>query len=463
MIEICQSNNWEYELFSETGSSQDINRPQFQKMLKKVERLHFDGVLVKETSRIGRNNVIMEIFENTMRDSDTLLILPHKTIDYNSIGNESIMIEFETLISKAEYQNTKRRLVQGSIFSAKKGHYLCKRAPFGYDYDSTTKKLVPNKYFDTVCYIFQMYLKGLSTNEIAESLIREGKTGLLWSSAGISRLLNNDTYKGHSYYGRTYATKSKVTGARIVNKVDETDWICVPNTHKAVVTENEWNQVKKLQKERSSRPYTKLGKHAFSSLIHCALCGKVHSFQRQKNGTLRVNSCQTKHFDDDMIHYKRCKNGSTHLSNIENLFYSELSKRIDELKNYKDKIKEPKESNRNTILLDKKNKLKKLKEQMKKVQQGFMSGIFDEKESAEQIADIRSHIRTLDIEIAELESQSNVSEKDYVQIVIERMENFMKGKSNLTEREQNNILIQLVDKIEYKNIDSKIELKIHWK
>ena len=74
-LEWAEENDIEVEIFAEEGtqSSEDWNRPKLQEMLKKVENLEFNFVIVSESSRISRTEDF-SIFKKIMKETGTILL-----------------------------------------------------------------------------------------------------------------------------------------------------------------------------------------------------------------------------------------------------------------------------------------------------------------------------------------------------------------------------------------------------
>lgn len=203
-----------------------------------------------------------------------------------------------------------------------------------------TKKLEPSEDAPIIKKMFKLYPEGMSTKDIAFKFERENvvtSTGLIWTPAGVSRLLNNSVYLGHSLYGKT--TQKKVNGKRVTMKTKREEQILV-NTHGVLISQEDWGQVQIIKEKRASRsPSLKLGKHKFSGLIHCGICGGVHSFQTSRGSKKRISSCQTRKYNEDMTQYSDCQNKGANLSEFEKLFYTELGQYADKLEEYVDLIK----------------------------------------------------------------------------------------------------------------------------
>ena len=259
-IEWCNRNEVEYEIYSEEGdaSSEDWNRPKLQQMIKAIEHLEFNLVVVTEQTRICRDDHF-PIFKELLRDTDTLFV----TADNNSIFNfsnpdDELKSDILQAVGKNELSRTKIRLKRGTVQSAKKGNWQGKKTPIGYSYDPDTKRLKLNDDAKVIRRMFEMYLGGHSTPDISYKFIQENVLAyhkvkgqmvpITWSKSTISRSLQNITYAGHTLFGKTKLKKTK--GVKTQVAVDEEFHILVEDTHEAIVTPEEFKQVQEIMKKK---------------------------------------------------------------------------------------------------------------------------------------------------------------------------------------------------------------------
>ncbi|WP_026695576.1 recombinase family protein [Peribacillus kribbensis] len=467
LLEMCDRNGWQYELFKEVGSSQDLERRELQNMLEKIKAFHFDGVVAADLDRLSRNVVHFGQIKETLISGGCLAITPNKIYDFAK-QEDDLFSDLQSVLAKNEYHTIKTRLLRGIRQSAKSGNWVGKKAPAGYAYNRGTKRLVPNEDAPVIKRLFMEYVNGLSTKDIAHKFTFENITtsaGLQWTSAGISRLLSSPVYAGHSLYGKT--RQKNVNGKRKTEKTAENEQILIENTHEPIVPQELWDKVQQIKKERNSRPASlKLAKHKFSGLIRCALCEGTHSFQTSKFNRKRITSCQTRIYNDQLETYTICKNQGCNLDDFEKLFYSYLDKYADRLEEYTHLIKAAGSSNAINHKQEIKNMQKtmqKLKQSIKRVQQGFITEIFTREEAYLQVKKFKEHIKMLEDRTEELRNKEGMSELDYMERTLAKMKRFLGNQDMLTEREANDILKDFVEVIYYKKTDQGMELQVMMK
>lgn len=465
LVDYAEKYGWEYELFVEEGSSssEDWDRPELQRMIKKIEAQHFDAIVVTEQSRITRADEFPK-FREILVEQNCLFV----TTDTNAVYDftkpqDEFMSDIMSAVSKQELSYGKIRLKRGTVYSAKKGNWLGKKSPIGYKYNRDTKKLDLSEDAPIIREMFELYAQGLSTKDIAHKFTNEGRVttvGMKWSPAGVTRLLSNIVYAGHSLYGKTTQKKDKKTGKRKVIPTDEEQQVLVYHTHDPIVPQELYDEVQRIKVERASRPLrSRMSKNTFSSLIRCELCGSVHSFQTA-HGRKRITSCQTRHYNASMTKYTICENSGANLENFERLFYAELSDYAERLEEHIDLIEEP--TGNTEADLDSRNKqLKRLEQQLRKVQDGYKVGIYTSEEAQKEIAMVRKQMKLVEDQIKDLEEQD--PEDNYVRATLDKIRLFMEGRWGMTEIEQNQILHEIVDFVLYKKVGPEMEIEVHWK
>jgi DNA invertase Pin-like site-specific DNA recombinase len=470
ILDYCERFNWEYEVFKEEGSasSEDWNRPELQRMIRLVEAQHYDAVVVTEQSRITRADEFPK-FRNVLQEANCLFITTqtNSVYDYTKPEDEFVS-DIMSAVAKQEIAFAKLRLKRGTIQSAKKGNWLGKKSPTGYIYNRETKRLEPSEDAPIIKRMFELYVNGLSTKDISYKFEFENvitSTNMIWSPAGISRLLNNPVYAGHSLYGRT--SQKKVNGKRLTTKTKQEDQILIENTHTPIIDAELWEKVQKIKHNKSTKPVQlKHGKHKFSGLIRCALCGRVHSFQMSHSKKLRICSCQTRFYSEDRSSYTLCKNEGCNVDKFDQEFHehivryaNELSNHIELIKNSEDKGK----SNTESEIISKKNQIKKIQQDIKRVQQGFTMEIFTAEEAQEQIKRYKQQQGEIEEQLSLLENRESDSKIGYLEMVLEEIRSVIKGEGKLPESKLNSILVKQIDTILYVKQGEEIELHISWK
>ena len=474
LLDICSKNNWEYDVFQEVGSSQDIN-PELNKMLAKLQDFHYDAVVTTEQSRLGRNDVVIAQVKHVLATYGVKLITPTQTLDL-ATQEGTLYSDMQTLVDKQEYLNTRKRLIRGKRQSAKTGNWVGGRTPVGYTYDSISKRLVPNEYAPVIERIFRLYLLGKSTTDIAEQFELEGvftPQGFKWDKARIAVVLANPAYKGTAIYGKTKVSKisRKPSGAPRQFKTTEEEQIIIDDAHQPIVSPEDWERVRVIRESRNSKPPSaRIGKVIFTGLIKCSLCGRIQSFQRRKGKELRITSCQTRHYKEDGS-YTVCENKGVRLDKFEKLFYFQFEDFVNALEQHLDDIKNytpiGEVINRADEKVSIEKAIKSKGQEIKRVQKGFQMGGYTDEEFTQAIKEIRNQITQLEQELEELNSsKSQIEEINELEDSVSKLRAILEGSTKMSKSDINALLRKHIDYIEYTRIGdhkAEIEIKVQYK
>ena len=144
---------------------------------------------------------------------------------------------------------------------------------------------------EAVRLIFRLYVhEGMGVPLIAQHL--EGEAVSMrnpdkrWHHTHIHRILDNETYKGTWWYGRTRQIATE-DGLRVYEQPKDT-WIGVP--FPPLVDEQTWDRVRVLKKRRLLRAKrnTKLF-YMLQHIVTCAECGRLMGARTNRTGTTKHN------------------------------------------------------------------------------------------------------------------------------------------------------------------------------
>jgi site-specific DNA recombinase len=474
LINLCEENNWKYDVYKEVGSSQDKHRPEYNKLKNKIQDKEYDAIVVTDQDRLTRTQGEFEELQALLQEYKVLLVTDKKIFDYNNEG-DAFEGTFYAFIAKMEYEQTKKRLIRGKRESARNGNWVGGKTPVGYKYDHKTKKLVPDENAHVIKKIYEFYLSGMSSTEIARQFELEGiltPTGTAWNKARISVILSNPVYKGTVVYGKTKVSKveKKPSGAPRQFKADESQQIIIDNAHEAIVFPEDWETARAIREGRLTKPPSaRIGKVIFTSLIRCSLCGRTHSFQRRKGKELRVTSCQTRHYAEDGETYTVCPNKGVRLDHFEQIFFFMFEDYVKALEQYLDEV-------RANIKKDVANpadektaleaQIKRIEAGIKKVQRGFIAEIYSEEEAQKEIKQLKAQKEHVQAQVERLNTKSQDEQIDELQATVNKLRGILDGSTELEAKDINELLTKHIDYIEYKRVGdhkAEIEMKIHYK
>lgn len=184
-------------------SGKDIDRPDFQRMLKDIKRGLINKVIVYRLDRMSRSTLdfagLMELFN---KYNVEFVSTTEKFDTSTPIGKA--MLNIIMVFAELERETIRQRITDNYYERGKKGMYLGGNAPFGFDITPTkidgnhTSMLQPTDDMPYVINLFNKYAyEKVSLQNLAYWLNENDiKTafGNYWDSAKISRLLKNPVY-----------------------------------------------------------------------------------------------------------------------------------------------------------------------------------------------------------------------------------------------------------------------------
>lgn len=294
------------EVYTDDGwSGTNFDRPDFQRIKRDIELGKIDIVLVKDLSRLGRNQIETSLcIQVFFPEHNVRFIAVSENID--TAKGEDDFMELRNLFNEWFVRDTSRKVKSGYRQRALNGDYTGAFAPYGYRKDEQNKhKLVPDEQTAAVVQrIFRLAVEGYSPFKIGRALradqiltpraylaeqhqrylkVVNFKHPYDWGVATIKTILQNRVHLGHMVSHK--ATKPSFKKKRIV-AVPEEEWIEVPNTHEPLIDADTFALAQRMIRVRK-RP-TKDGEHQiFAGLLKCSTCGKGLSFSR--GGSSKTN------------------------------------------------------------------------------------------------------------------------------------------------------------------------------
>lgn len=276
-----------YDQEAEIGSGDKIStRPVFQKIIKDIEDEKYDAIAVKEISRMGRGSYTdMGIIYDLITEKNLYIITPWKIYDPQN-PSDLRQIRFELFMSREEYETTRERLNGGRYNAALEGKWVSGAAPFGFNYNSDTKRLEINEEeAEVVRTIFDFYANGIVLKNGKRKLVQfralasylsrigiktpQGKNH--WYANQVKDILEHDRYIGVL---RQNTTKLTADGKKIPRP--ESEHIVVYDAHPAIIDMKTWNKAQDRINNRETTPKTKLdfSPCELAGIIVCKKCGR---------------------------------------------------------------------------------------------------------------------------------------------------------------------------------------------
>ena len=251
----CKAMGWtDYVRYIDGGwSGSNLNRPEMQRLIADAEMGKLKSVVVYKLDRLSRSQKdTLFLIEDVFLPNGIDFISLNESIDTSTAYGRA-MIGILSAFAQLERENIYMRTRMGMLERVKQGYWPGGGGvPFGYDYDRERGILVPNADAETVRKIYDLYIRGFSSQKIAERL------GLRYEKL-VDQVLTRRSnlglidYKGVEYPGR----------------------------HEAIVSEETFTLAQRKRRERAARARaTPAGTHLLTGLVWCGVCGSRMRYMR---------------------------------------------------------------------------------------------------------------------------------------------------------------------------------------
>lgn len=293
-----------------TGTN--FNRPGFQQMLEDMEMGYISTVIVKDSSRFGRN--YLEVGQYTdyyFPEHNIRFIAINDCID--SDNGEDDFSAFRNVMNEMYAKDISRKVRSSHRLRGNAGEPLAP-PPYGYVKDPTNKKkwIIDPDAAEIVRRIFRLCIEG-NGNETIARILQDDKVLVpqaYWQSKGMSRggkntqpnpykwckttiakMLEQQEYCGDIINFKSYS-KSFRNKTRVENPKE--NWAIFKDVHEPIIDRETWERVQELTKNSKRRKpkNENVKKSIFTNLLYCGDCGHKLWFNINKqNPSIRFYSC----------------------------------------------------------------------------------------------------------------------------------------------------------------------------
>lgn len=336
------------EVFCDEGKSgKDLNRPEFQKMYKKIMNGECRYVIVYRLDRISRSVADFSRLLNELQEKNVLFIsATEKGLDGTSALGQ-LMVYITSAFAEFERQIIAERVRDNMHKLAQNGRWLGGRTPLGFnskmvkntshiddegDIERTEYRLVPNAdEIETVRLIYKEFLKRQSLTNL-ETFLRNSnirsRNNRDFTIHTLKSILRNPVYctadrEAYEYFqengcelcledkdlelskGFMSFNKTQSNARRKANPMSE--WILAVGKHNGIISGNNWVKVQRILDNNADKGYRKSQNPIalLSGVLKCS-CGSYMrpKYNRpDKNGNKSfVYMCEQK----ERSHKERC-------------------------------------------------------------------------------------------------------------------------------------------------------------
>jgi DNA invertase Pin-like site-specific DNA recombinase len=292
-----------YVHISDDGfSGTNWQRPGWQELIARIESGEVANLLVKDSSRLGRDHLRVGLFRETLIEKSIRLIAVNDGLD--SANGEDDFTPFRDIMAEWYSRDCSRKMRSSLQTKGKKGIPLSSRPPYGYIRNPEDKNswLVDEPAAAIVRRIYDLTVEGKPPFEICRILHDEKverpsyyltKNGYAkyagaldaadpyaWVEDNVKTILSREEYLGHVVNFRVRKASFKSKKQEFLPKED---WAVFENVHEPIVEKHTWDLVQTLRK-------TKRVKDIFgevsplTGLMRCAVCGSKMYHHRSKKG-----------------------------------------------------------------------------------------------------------------------------------------------------------------------------------
>lgn len=282
------------KVFIDDGwSGTNFARPAFMEIMELAEQGKIENLIVKDHSRLGRNRLVVgQLLEE---DFDRLGVRYIAIMDNIDTKNGiSDLVPMQDLFNEWHAKNTSQKVRNVFKNKGNSGIPLTTNPPFGY----TREWKIDESAAEVVRKIFSLCIKGCGPTQIARQL-REAQIMTpteYWISIGrncskpptkqfnwcgdtVASILSKQEYIGDTINFRT--TRKSFKNKKKIER-SPSEWKVFKNTHPAIISEEDFNLVQELRKNKR-RPNRTGIISMFSGVVYCADCGKKMYYSATNN------------------------------------------------------------------------------------------------------------------------------------------------------------------------------------
>ena len=261
-----------YEDYEYSGTN--FERPAYIQMMSDVRNGKINCIIVRDLSRLGREHIEMgQLIDKVFPFLGVRFISVTDNLDTidGLDNNKSFEVMLKNIINDMYAKDISSKIISVKHTRAKEGYFIGSVPPYGYKIEKTPKgqKLVINE--DTapiVRKIFDWTFEGKSQYEVTLELNRlriatathYHKTGEIyrpedgqeWSKGTVAETATNETYTGTLIQGKR---RQSLVKGESQHSTSPEDWIVVKNAHEAIISDEEFQQIQKIRRERKDNHY----------------------------------------------------------------------------------------------------------------------------------------------------------------------------------------------------------------
>ncbi len=275
----------EDNIYREVVSGETINsRPEFKKLLKRIESPKIKAVLIVECARLGRPD-LEEIgkISKLLRYTNTMIITPQRIFDLKDEYDRE-QFERELMRGNDYLEYTKKILSRGKEQSLRQGWFINPLIPYGYEREwviEGKRKRPSLKIVEEEAKIVRMIFDWYVNEEIGAVKITQrlnamgipSRTGIVWKKSSIINMLKNEHYMGKIVIKKHIDVNTVADSQIVKQRLFNEDFEIVEGKHEAIIDEETFYKAKNRIRMRPSIKPNETLQNPLAGILKCE-CGR---------------------------------------------------------------------------------------------------------------------------------------------------------------------------------------------
>jgi site-specific DNA recombinase len=265
----------------------------------------FDGILLDDSSRFGRNLSDTLPLSDLLENADVFLYFANRSLDSRDPNFRTLFIaygqqdeQYSRALGEKVHRGQRGRVLNGYLPNGRVYGYVNvpienpnRTGLYGRPFVEAVKLEVNPEEAAVLVRIFGLYVGGLGCRAIAKKLNEEGIPSPLkgqshhrrvWNTFSVSSMLTNEKYLGVHHWNRTRVVRNPKTHRKEQRPRPESEWERVEVPEWRIVSEELWNAAVAVHRSRQGPSWVKVGglnrseasrEYIFSGVMVCAECG----------------------------------------------------------------------------------------------------------------------------------------------------------------------------------------------
>lgn len=242
-------------------------------MMEDCRKGRIDRILVKSSSRFARNTKESLEAVRELAALGVSVYFEEQNIDTAQVSGEVLIAMFAALAQRESEAISNRRRWSYQL-QMSKGRFNTYQAPLGFTRIDDELKIVPEE-AAVIRRIFEEYLSGANSREIAQRLNDGHVLDLDWKYKLIDYILKNERYAGNALLQKRYTTDAIPFKSK--RNHGEKKQYFVEAINDAIISQETFDQAQKLRRERKAEQGSQ--HNEISRQMRCACGSRVRAKQ----------------------------------------------------------------------------------------------------------------------------------------------------------------------------------------